>query len=112
MLRIGDLGVVTIIQNQIRITSYNVCYTKLLRWFWVIVTTPRSPMRSIMHWMAGLTLFWLLLASLWMPWIDYGKTYRDVSASLKKELPAKLDCVAGASLPLSFRASLDYFEVV
>lgn len=79
-------------------------------WFWMIVTTPRSPMRSIMHWMAGLTLFWLLLASLWMPWIDYGKTFRDVSASLKKELPEKLDCVAGTSLPLAFRASLDYFE--
>lgn len=79
-------------------------------WFWMIVTTPRSPMRSIMHWMAGLTLFWLLLASLWMPWIDYGKTFRAVSASLKEELPVKLDCVAGANLPLAFRASLDYFE--
>jgi hypothetical protein len=56
-----------------------------------------------------LTLFWLLLASLWMPWIDYGKTFRDVSASLKKALPAKMDCIAGAALPLSFLATLDYF---
>jgi hypothetical protein len=29
-------------------------------------------------------LFWLLVATLWMPWIDYGKTYRGVSASLAK----------------------------
>jgi 4-amino-4-deoxy-L-arabinose transferase-like glycosyltransferase len=79
-------------------------------WFWMIVTSPRSPMRGIMHWMAGLTLFWLLLASLWMPWIDYGKTFRDVSASLAKALPARTDCIAGAGLQLSFLATLDYFE--
>ena len=81
-------------------------------WFWMIVTSPRSPMRGIMHWMAGLTLFWLLLASLWMPWIDYGKTYRNISASLSKALPAdtKNDCIAGASLPLSLLGALEYFH--
>jgi 4-amino-4-deoxy-L-arabinose transferase-like glycosyltransferase len=79
-------------------------------WLWMIVTSPRSPMRGIMHWMAGLTLFWLLLASLWMPWIDYGKTFRGVSASLSKALPAKTNCIAGSGLPLSFLATLDYFE--
>ncbi|MDR2614249.1 MAG: hypothetical protein LBC91_02835 [Candidatus Accumulibacter sp.] len=79
-------------------------------WFWIIVTSPRSPMRGLTHWMVGLTLFWLLLASLWMPWIDYGKTFRGVSVSLKKALPAKTNCLAGAGLPLSFLAALDYFE--
>ena len=78
-------------------------------WFWMIITTPRSPMRGIMHWMSGLTLFWLLLASLWMPWIDYGKTFRGVSASLRQALPEQPDCIAGAGLPLSFLAALDYF---
>jgi hypothetical protein len=45
-----------------------------------------------------------------MPWIDYGKTFRGVSASLKEALPEKPNCIAGAGLPLSFLASLDYFE--
>jgi hypothetical protein len=67
-------------------------------------------MRGIMHWMAGLTLFWLLLAALWMPWIDYGKTYRPLSASLAKALSANAGCVAGANLPDSILASLDYFD--
>ncbi|MDR0379066.1 MAG: glycosyltransferase family 39 protein [Candidatus Accumulibacter sp.] len=79
-------------------------------WFWMIVTSPRSPMRGITHWMVGLTLFWLLLANLWMSWIDYGKTFRGVSASLKEALPAQIDCVADAGLPLSLLASLDYFD--
>lgn len=81
-----------------------------LVWFWLIVTSPRSPMRGIMHWMAGLTLFWVLIAALWMPWIDYGKSFRPLSASLAKALPAKTDCVANANLPNSILASLDYFD--
>jgi 4-amino-4-deoxy-L-arabinose transferase-like glycosyltransferase len=79
-------------------------------WFWLIVTSPRSPMRGIMHWMAGLTLFWLLIAALWMPWIDYGKTYRPLSASLAKALPAKVGCITNANLPDAILATLDYFN--
>lgn len=81
-----------------------------LIWCWLIATSPRSPMRGIMHWMAGLTLFWLLVATLWMPWVDYGKTYRPLSASLAKALPAKRGCIANANLNDSVLASLDYFD--
>lgn len=81
-----------------------------LIWFWLVITSPRSPMRGIMHWMAGLTLFWLLIATLWMPWIDYGKSYRPLSTSLAKALPDKADCMVNANLPDSILASLDYFE--
>ena len=81
-----------------------------LLWFWLIATSPRSPMRSIMHWMAGLTLFWVLLAVLWMPWIDYGKSYRPLSAALDKALPQQANCVANVNLPTSILASLDYFD--
>jgi 4-amino-4-deoxy-L-arabinose transferase-like glycosyltransferase len=81
-----------------------------LVWVWLIVTSPRSPMRGIMHWMAGLTLFWLLIAMLWLPWIDYGKTYRQVSASLAKALPARHGCIASVNVADSILASLDYFD--
>jgi len=81
-----------------------------LIWFWLIITSPRSSMRGIMHWMAGLTLFWVLIAVLWMPWIDYGKTYRPLSASLAQALPDNANCVANANLPDSIVASLDYFD--
>jgi 4-amino-4-deoxy-L-arabinose transferase-like glycosyltransferase len=81
-----------------------------LIWFWLIITSPRSPMRGIMHWMAGLTLFWVLIAVLWMPWIDYGKSYRPLSAALAKALPANSSCIANANLPDSILASLDYFD--
>ena len=87
-------------------------------WFWLIATSPRSPMRSLMHWMAGLTLFWVLAATLWMPWIDYGKTYRPVAGALSAALPARAleanpergRCIANGNLPNSVLASFDYFN--
>ena len=90
--------------------AFGFALTFTIVWLWMIVTSPRSPMRGIMHWMAGLTLFWVLIAALWMPWINYGKTYRPVSAALAKALPADYGCIAGANLQDSIRASLDYFD--
>jgi 4-amino-4-deoxy-L-arabinose transferase-like glycosyltransferase len=81
-----------------------------LVWCWLIVTSQRSPIRGIMHWMAGLTLFWLLITALWMPWIDYGKTYREVSAALARALPEKYNCIASVNVADSILASLDYFD--
>ena len=79
-------------------------------WFWLMTTSPRSPLRWVMHWMSGLTLFWVLIALLWMPWIDYGKTYRPLSASLSKTLLSHDSCVANANLSGSVLGSLDYFN--
>lgn len=98
--------------GQFNLIGCAVSIVSTLIWFWLIVTSPRSPMRGIMHWMAGLTLFWLLIAALWMPWIDYGKTYRPLSASLAKALPARVNCIANINLPDAILASLDYFDAI
>jgi len=79
-------------------------------WGWLIVTSPRSPFRGMTHWVAGVTLFWLLAITLWLPWVDYGKTYRPLAASLAKALPANHGCIAGAGLADALRASFDYFS--
>ena len=89
-----------------------------LVWIWLACTTPRSPMRSLMHWMAGLTLFWVLVATLWMPWIDYGKTYRPVAGALSSAVPERVQrgnpergrCIANGNLPNSVLAAFDYFD--
>lgn len=80
-----------------------------LAWLWLIFASPRSPWRAINHWAAGVTLVWVLVIALWLPWIDYGKSYRGVAASLKRALPASGQCVAGRNLGGAQRASLQYF---
>lgn len=79
-------------------------------WLWLMWSTPRSPYRGTLHWGAGLIVFWGLLSTLWLPAIDYGKSYRSVSAGLAGALPAKPGCIARRGVGDAQRASFDYFD--
>jgi 4-amino-4-deoxy-L-arabinose transferase-like glycosyltransferase len=78
-------------------------------WAWAVTGLAKSPWRSVTHWAAGMALTWGLIATLWMPWIDYGKTYRPVADSLQKALAGSDECVAARGLGDPQRASLRYF---
>ncbi|MEO5363762.1 MAG: hypothetical protein H7838_09090, partial [Magnetococcus sp. DMHC-8] len=52
---------------------------------------------------------WLLSMTLWLPVIDYGKTYRLMVAELKQAMPAPVHCVASRGLGEPQRAMLHYF---
>ena len=79
-------------------------------WIAVMLRTPRSPWRAAARWSVGLTTIWLLLMTLWLPWIDYGKSYRSVSTELRQALGTHPGCIARRDLGLAQRASLDYFS--
>jgi len=79
-------------------------------WIVVMLRTPRSPWRAAARWSVGLTTIWVLLAALWQPWIDYGKSYRGVSADLRNAVGRHPGCIARQGLGLAQRASLDYFN--
>jgi len=80
-----------------------------LCWFWLIISSSRSPWRGITHWAAGITLMWTLVIALWLPWVDYGKSYRSVAVALKQALPAKHQCILERRVGAAQRASLNYF---
>jgi 4-amino-4-deoxy-L-arabinose transferase-like glycosyltransferase len=79
-------------------------------WLAVMLRTPRSPWRAAARWSVGLTTIWLLLMTLWLPWIDYGKTYRSASHELRRALGPNPGCIARRGLGLAQRASFDYFN--
>jgi 4-amino-4-deoxy-L-arabinose transferase-like glycosyltransferase len=81
-----------------------------LAWLWLIFGSPRSSQRGTVHWAAGVVLVWGLLMALWLPWIDYGKSYRPVGAALKAALPPHAGCIAGRDLGDAQRASFHYFS--
>ncbi len=78
-------------------------------WLWLIFASPKSPYRGTVHWAAGICVFWGLLSALWLPWIDYGKSYRPLSASLAEALPRTTQCIIGRGLGEPQRASFHYF---
>lgn len=80
-----------------------------LLWLWTIVRLPKSPWRSATHWAAGLSLMWGLLAFLWMPWMNYGKTYRPVADGIAQALGDNKECVMARNLGDAQKASFRYF---
>ena len=67
--------------------------------------------RALTQWAVGLTLCWALLATLWIPYFDAGKTYRTMILSLAAELPRE-GCVASLHLAEPQRGLLAYFAQV
>ncbi|MBK7663410.1 MAG: hypothetical protein IPJ21_07700 [Sterolibacteriaceae bacterium] len=80
-------------------------------WLALILAGTRSTSRGAVHWAVGTITFWALAMILWMPWIDYGRSYRMVSDSLAAALgehPA--GCIAARDLGETQRASFYYFS--
>jgi len=78
---------------------------------WVILVwrVGRSMRRAVVNWASGVTLIWMLAMTLWLPWLDSGKSYRSMVVALKKAMPKQYRCVAGEHLGDAQRAMLDYF---
>lgn len=101
--------------------------TVTLWWVWLMLTLSRSAFRGLTMWTAGFTTFWLLVVSLWLPWIDYGKSYRLLSNNLAQQINSRplpmpstdndgatlestvVPCVAERAVGNAQRASFAYF---
>jgi len=77
-------------------------------WLYVVFYTSFSPMRSVARWACGVVLLWGTFAMLWMPWVDYQKSYRLVAIELRSKLPKGTKCIADRALGVSQAAALDY----
>ena len=78
-------------------------------WLVLVWRVGRSIRRSVTNWAAGVTLIWILAMTLWLPWLDSGKSYRSMVVSLKHALPAQYDCIASRYVNDTQRAMLQYF---
>ena len=78
---------------------------------WVVLVwrVGRSMRRATLNWASGVTLIWILAMTLWLPWLDSGKSYRNMVAALKQSLPKHYQCIAGEPLGDGQRAMLHYF---
>lgn len=78
-------------------------------WFAVLFAFKRHAQRPAMVWATGVTVTWGLLAILFIGWIDTGKSYRGMIASMETALPATYRCVSSRDLGDPQRAMLHYF---
>jgi 4-amino-4-deoxy-L-arabinose transferase-like glycosyltransferase len=91
-----------------RAAPFWIAAASTLLWVVLIWRVGRSMRRAVTNWAAGVTLIWVLAMTLWLPWLDNGKSYRGVVASLKHALPAQYNCLAGMDVGPTQRAMLQY----
>jgi 4-amino-4-deoxy-L-arabinose transferase-like glycosyltransferase len=81
---------------------------------WIILVHWRVSRRPSVLWRAvvlssgGVILCWLLLMTLWLPWINYGKSYAGVAQQIAQKLPRGDYCV-DTNIGPAQRASFAYF---
>ncbi len=77
---------------------------------WLALVRParRTNRRAVLNWAAGMTLVWGLYMSIWLPYLDSRRSYRQVAEALAQQLPAQ-GCVASRNLGEPQRALLHYF---
>src|SRR5438105_3353578 len=76
-------------------------------WVYLVFYSAPSPLRSLARWAGGMVLLWGTFSALWMPWVDYQKSYRSVALQLKSKLPVGAPCLAERNLGVSQAAALD-----
>jgi 4-amino-4-deoxy-L-arabinose transferase-like glycosyltransferase len=81
-------------------------------WIWLLARAERSTLRGVTYWCCGLVLVWGLLLTLWLPWIDYGKSYRPVALSMQKAITGNVRCIESRGLGEAQRAAFDYHAEV
>lgn len=82
-----------------------------LAWLFIIFwarSLPRNP-RGVLNSTTGITLVWVIMMTLWLPWLDAGKSYRSMIFSLQQALPAHHACISSSGLGEPQRALLEYY---
>ncbi len=89
--------------------SFWIAVIATIAWIILVWRVGRSIRRSVINWAGGVTLLWILTMTLWLPWLESGKSYRHVMVELKHKLPAHYNCIAREGLGDNQRAMLEYF---
>ncbi|MHA6821863.1 ArnT family glycosyltransferase [Ralstonia pseudosolanacearum] len=76
---------------------------------WRTSRVPKAIWRAVVISAAGTTLLWVLMMTLWLPTINYAKTYREVAQSASLALPQTYTCVQPIRIGDAQLASFAYF---
>lgn len=94
--------------EQLRPGAVLLALALTLAWLLVLAQKRRADDRAAWSWAAGFTLAWGLVSTLWLPFVDHGRSYRGVMTELGGQL-AGARCVASLHLGEPQRALLEYY---
>ena len=76
---------------------------------WRTSRAPKVIWRAVVISASGTTLTWVLLMTLWLPTINYAKTYRNVANRLVQAVPSQTSCINSTHLGDGQLGSFIYF---
>lgn len=96
---------------EFNLVAFGVAACATLAWFvlvyWRLSRQPKVLWRAVVLSSGGVILLWLLLTTLWLPWIDYSKSYAGVAQQIAQNIPSAQTCV-NARVGKAQRASFAY----
>ncbi len=96
-------------EADFHVLPFGIAVMATLLWLILVWRVGRSMRRAVVNWATGITLIWILAMTLWLPWLDSGKSYRNMVASLQQAMPHNYQCIGREALGDSQRAMLQYF---
>jgi 4-amino-4-deoxy-L-arabinose transferase-like glycosyltransferase len=81
-----------------------------LVWIWALTRRNLRGRQAVTNWVAGITLFWGLACTLWLPWFDALKSYRPVVESMQRQFPVLPGCVEVPTGDWMTRLSWSYYS--
>jgi 4-amino-4-deoxy-L-arabinose transferase-like glycosyltransferase len=96
-------------EPELYTTPFVIAIIATVTWIVMVWRVGRSMRRATLNWASGVTLIWILAMTLWLPWLDSGKSYRNMVTAMKQALPQHYQCIAGEHLSDGHRAMFDYF---
>ncbi|HVE11464.1 MAG TPA: glycosyltransferase family 39 protein [Paraburkholderia sp.] len=87
--------------------AVTVCWIVLVQWR--VARHPKVLWRSVVLSSAGTTLMWVLLMTLWLPFVNYSRTYKDVAQQIAANLPEDYSCISPVRLGNAQIATFAYF---
>lgn len=76
---------------------------------WRTARHPQALWKSLVLPAGGVALAWLLVMTLWLPALDYGRSYRPWVQRIARHVGPSPTCVAALGLPRAAIAGLEYF---
>lgn len=94
---------------EFNLIAFLIALASTIAWGWLLrwrlARRPSVLWRAVVLSSGGVILCWLLLMTLWLPWLNYGKSYAGVAEQIALHLPQQYGCVATDGLGPAQRAS-------
>ncbi len=101
------------LQIEVQWFAVSVALILTVLWLAVVLRTRYSNRRAVVNWAAGVTVLWMLFNLLWLPAVDYAKSYRGMAKSLTAAIASNgvdAACISNQDVGVAQIASLDYFS--